>query len=468
MTAPLPLADLEPTAPRSRPHVLLTNDLEVYLLTGLLLFGPLAFGAVEPWAIFVLQFVSVAVTVVWFLRQIRTGRVTLRWNPIFVPMCAFAALNIVQCLPGMSGYPHATRSYLLLNVSYALVCFLLTQVLDRTTHLRRLGVTFAIYGFGVALFAVLQNLSSPTKLYWLRTPRFSGWIYGPYVNHNHYAGLMEMLVPIPLVFAFSRYAHGRKKWLAVSAAAFMGASVFLSGSRGGMAALAVEMAIFFWLLFRERTRNRVALLLGAFFLVTVVSILYTGGSEVSSRVSTLADFKHPDVSADMRLKIAGDTLRMFQAHPLTGWGAGTFADIYPQFRSFYTESFVNAAHNDYLQALAETGLAGFVILLWFLITALSSALRKTKNWPSDVNGIVSLAALLGISGILVHSLVDFNLEIPANAMLFYTLCTIAALDSRFRNLRREHRPMESEVVLNSEEPMDHTRGQLEGAGSAHP
>lgn len=449
MTAPLPLADLQTPASPSRPHVLLVNDLELYALTGLLLFGPLAFGAVEPWSIFILQLVSVALTAFWFLRQIRAGHLTLRWNPVFLPMGAFGLLNLAQCLPGLSGYQHATRSALLLNISYALVCFLLTQVLDRTTHLRRLGVTFAAYGSFVALFAVLQNLSSPEKLYWLRTPRFGGWIYGPYVNHNHYAGLMEMLTPIPLVFAFSRYAHGRKKWLAASAAAFMGASIFLSGSRGGMAALAVEMAIFFWFLFRERARNRVALLLGAFFLVAAVSILYIGGSEVTSRLSTLADLKHPDVSADMRFSIASDTLRMYRAHPLTGWGAGTFADIYPQFRSFYTESFVNAAHNDYLQALAETGLVGAGILLWLLLTAIYSALRKIKNWPSDVNGIVALTALLGISGILVHSAVDFNLEIPANAMLFYTLCTVAALDSRFRNLRREHRPTDSESALEA-------------------
>ena len=450
MTAPLPLPDLQTPASRSRPNVLLVNDLELYVLTGLLLFGPLAFGAVEPWSIFMLQLVSVGLTVFWFLRQIRAGHLTLRLNPIFLPMGAFGLLNLAQCLPGLSGYQHATRSALLLNISYALVCFLMTQVLDRTTHLRRLGVTFVVYGSCVALFAVLQSLSSPAKLYWLRTPRFGGWIYGPYVNHNHYAGLMEMLMPIPLVFAFSRYAHGRKKWLAASAAAFMGASIFLSGSRGGMAALAVEMAIFFWFLFRERTRNRVALLLGAFFLVTAVSILYIGGSEVSSRISTLADLKHPDVSADMRLNIARDTLRMFRTNPFMGWGVGTFADVYPQFRSFYTEAFVNAAHNDYLQVLAETGLVGAGILLWLILTAIRPALRKTKNWPSDVNGILSLAALLGISGILVHSAVDFNLEIPANAMIFYTLCTVAAFDPRFRNLRREHRPMDSGSVSETE------------------
>ena len=51
------------------------------------------------------------------------------------------------------------------------------------------------------------------KLYWIRTPRFGGWIYGPYVNHNHYAGLMEMLAPIPLIFALTRRARGPRKAL---------------------------------------------------------------------------------------------------------------------------------------------------------------------------------------------------------------------------------------------------------------
>lgn len=452
MTAPLPLADLQNPASRTRPHVLLGTDFEVYALTGLLLFGPLAFGAVEPWAVFVLESTATLLTGLWLFRQIRSGYVTVRWNPVFLPMCAFAALNVIQLLPGISGYRHATLSALLLNTAYGLACFLLTQALERTTHLRRLAVTFAVYGCAVALFAVLQGLSSPTKLYWLRTPHFGGWIYGPYVNHNHYAGLMEMLTPIPLVFAFSRYAHGRKKWLALFASAFMAASIFLSGSRGGMTALTVEIAIFFWFLFRESTRDRVVLLLGTFLLVAVATITYVGGSEVTSRLSTISDYKHHDLSTELRPRIAHDGLAMFRARPLLGWGLGTFPEIYPQFRSFYGNVFVNAAHNDYLQLLLETGITGFAVMIWFLVAAMRPAVRKTKNWPSDVNGMLALAALLGISGILVHSAVDFNLQIPANAMLFYTLCSVAALDSRFRNLRREHRPESTGQVASPEEP----------------
>lgn len=442
MSAAVSLSDLQhPSAP-ARPHLLQSNHVEIYSTAALLMFAPLAFGAVEPWAIWVLQSVSAILFSTWVLRQIRAERLTIRWSPVFPPMAAFAALVLIQLLPGVSSYRHATASTLLLYLAYGMVCFLLTQTLERTTHLRQMATGFVIYGVGMALFAVLQNLSSSGKLYWIRTPHFGGWIYGPYVNHNHYAGLMEMLTPIPLVFAFSRYAHGRKKWLAATAAAFMGASIFLSGSRGGMAAFAIQMIILFAFLFRERSQSRVALLMGTFLLIALASIAWIGGSEVSSRISTLADYKHPDLNADIRLKIDRDALQMLSARPLLGWGLGTFADVYPQFRSFYTNSQVNEAHNDYLQTLTETGIVGFGIAIWLIVAALGGALRKTKNWASDVNGILALVALLGISGILVHSLVDFNLEVPANALLFYVLCTLAGTDTRFRNLRHEYKRRE--------------------------
>ena len=61
----------------------------------------------------------------------------------------------------------------------------------------------------------------------------------------------------------------------------------------------------------------------------------------------------------MRLNIDRDEFRMFLKKPVLGWGLGTFPVVYPQFRTFYTNSFVNEAHNDYLQLLTEMGLLGF-------------------------------------------------------------------------------------------------------------
>ena len=99
----------------------------------------------------------------------------------------------------------------LLYCAYGILCFLVIQVLRRTAQVQTLAATFSLYGFVLASFALVQGLSSTTRLYWIRTPRFGGWIYGPYVNHNHYAGLMEMLVPIPLVFSLTRGARGPEK-----------------------------------------------------------------------------------------------------------------------------------------------------------------------------------------------------------------------------------------------------------------
>ena len=136
---------------------------------------------------------------------------------------------------------------------------------------------------------------------------------------------------------------------------------------------------------------------------------------------------------------------MFAREPILGWGLGTFPDVYPQFRSFHTNFFINEAHNDYLQLLVEMGGLGGAAMLWFLWAVYRNGIRKLKNWPDDSNGAVALAALLGVTGILVHSLVDFNLQIPANASLFYVLCMVAAMESRFGKSRR--RPVRRFAVM---------------------
>jgi O-antigen ligase len=117
---------------------------------------------------------------------------------------------------------------------------------------------------------------------------------------------------------------------------------------------------------------------------------------------------------------------MFSKRPVGGWGLGTFPTVYPSYRSFYTNQFVNEAHNDYVQLLVETGLLGFALMLWFLARLYQHGLPTSRRWEFQWDAAVSLAALLGCTGILLHSLVDFNLQIPANAALFYSLCGLAA------------------------------------------
>src|SRR5712675_1259386 len=213
----------------------------LYGFFGLLLFGPLAFGAVEPWSIFVLEAGAALLLLLWTARQAASGELSITGNPLFAPVVAFALLIGLQLVTGRTAYRYESFSSALLYCAYGMVCFLVAQVLRRTSHVRTITVMFSVYGFLLASFALLQSMSSTSKLYWLRTPRMGGWIYGPYVNHNHYAGLMEMLVPIPLVFSLTRGARGPRKIVAGIVAALMAGTIFLSGSRGGMLAFVVEM-----------------------------------------------------------------------------------------------------------------------------------------------------------------------------------------------------------------------------------
>jgi O-antigen ligase len=118
---------------------------------------------------------------------------------------------------------------------------------------------------------------------------------------------------------------------------------------------------------------------------------------------------------------------MFVQHPFLGFGAGVFQEVYPAFRSFSTNLVVNAAHNDYLQLLVEYGLAGVGITCWFLWVTYRRYSLLRRNWKDSWPHAVSFAALLGTLGILVHSLTDFNLQVPANATLFYVMCLVASL-----------------------------------------
>ena len=407
----------------------------LYGIFGLLLFGPVAFGAVEPWSIFVVEAGATALFLLWIGRQVLDSEMKVRWNPLFLPMGIFGLLIVSQLIFRGTAYPHDTVSVALLYVAYAMLCFLAGQTLLRGAQARSLTLIFSVYGAALAGFSLLQGISSNGKLYWIRQPRMVGWIYGPYVNHNHYAGLMEMLVPIPLVLSLTRLAPAKVRAAAAAAAAVMVGTIFLSGSRGGMLAIVAEIVILAALLVKQKRGLRTAIGIGVFMAIVIGLLVWIGGPELSKRLAT-AGPGHTELSSDIRTYINRDGFRMFLKKPVFGWGLGTFPIVYPQFRTFYSNFFVNEAHNDYLQLLVEMGLLGFATMVWFLVTLYTRGVKKIGNWTGEISGAMTLACLLGISGILVHSAVDFNLQIPANAALFYVLCTVAAAEPFAKPVRK--------------------------------
>jgi O-antigen ligase len=433
---PAPVAKV----PQSRP----TNTALLMGASAVLLLGPLAFGAVEPWSIFALEACSMLLLAVWAYRQWNNGELDVLDNPLYRPMAAFFALVLVQWVIGTTAYRLVTYTHLLLYAAYGMLAFVVTQTLRRSSQFEMLAKLITGYGALVASFAILQGLAPNGKLYWILTSEQGGSIYGPYVNRNHYAGLMEMLLPFPLVLAASQFTNGSRKIVVAGMAALMAASVFLSGSRGGMVAFTTQMIVLGVLLVRKRGESwKQPLMLGAFLALVIAFLVWMGGNELTRRMASIHSEAREEINGGVRLTIDRDCLRMLIKRPLLGWGLGTFPIAYPEFRSFYTTFFVNQAHNDYLQLLVETGLAGFSIAIWFLVLVFRRAAGKLKNWTETATGAVTVSALLGCVGILVHSFFDFNLQIPANAAIFYVLCAIAVLaplqeSQRRRVLRRHH------------------------------
>jgi O-antigen ligase len=104
---------------------------------------------------------------------------------------------------------------------------------------------------------------------------------------------------------------------------------------------------------------------------------------------------------------------------------GTFETVYPAYRSFYTTLYVNAAHNDYVQVLVETGILGFACVLWFISVLYRNGAKDFRHWNQSWRGVLQLSAFVACTGLLVHSVLDFNLQVPANAAFFFVFCALA-------------------------------------------
>ncbi len=411
----LTIIEVPPRRTPVRPTIVFDRWLLASLLL-LLLFGPLALGAVHEWSQFVLRAASAVLLLFWIAKELMRESFDVIWSPIFVPAGLFGLLVAAQSIIPLSAYREVTASETLNYCAYGALMFVAVQIVRGDSDAQWFSITMAGFGFLLACFAIVQNLSAPGLLYFVRKPLHGGSVYGPYVNRNHYAGLMEMIFPISLVMGLQVGEALGKRALWMFITVVMVGSIVLSQSRGGMAASSAEIIVL--AVYVARRNRPVVLGIVGVVILTASFVVVSGGDSALKRFGELGPRE--------RLTIAHDGTQMLAKRPVLGWGLETFATVYPGFRSFYTDSVVNEAHNDFLQVLIETGIVGFATVIAFLVLLYRTGLPHLQLWDSNRLAALRLAALVGCTGILVHSLVDFNLHIPANAALFYVLCGIAA------------------------------------------
>jgi O-antigen ligase len=400
-------------------------------LSVLLMFGVLAFGGTDDWAIAILEVGSALLFLFWMWSKISSGALPLRLNHLYLPIIFFGLLVVAQVVFGLSAYVHVTRVELWKYAAYGSLFVLANNCQEIAA--RRLLTVLAICGLIVALFALVQYLTYHGKIYWIWQALPSS--FGSYVDHSHYAGLMEMLTPIPFAMALTHGVRQHQQMLWTIGGMVMAATIFLSGSRGGMAAFAVQIVFFAGLLVSRRSW-RTAWPLFAICLAIGAFVFYMDDGRVSKQIDSLRD---PHSAVVSRLDVVKDLPKMVRDRPVAGWGLGVFPIVYPQYRSFSTDLVVNQAHNDYLQALVETGILGFIFVLWFIVNLYRDGIRNFRV-NSRLATTRALACLVGCTGILVHSLSDFNLHIPANAAMFFVLCGIAT--KRQDKMRVDRNPQE--------------------------
>ena len=391
-------------------------------ICALLAFAVLAFGAVEEWAQAIVEVGASLLVAFCTIRLYLRKEERLFLSPQFLPLASFAVIILAQLAFHTTASAYHTRVELQLLFAYLIVIFLLPQVYQRASHYR--GLLWFLMGlsFVVSIFGILQYLTFNGKLYWFRELRYGGYPFGPYVNRNHYAGFAEILIPmalVPLVLGKVR----RERLAIVALFAFVPiVALILSASRGGIISFGVEMFVLFLLLLMRRVRRRHVLVGGAVMLGAVMAVSWIGIHDVLQRFST----NHPlDISAGKRASMRQNSWRIFLDHPVLGTGLGTLQMVFPPYETLYDGKIVNHTHNDYLEALAETGILGGLCCAWFLAALLLESLKGLRDLGSSFGAALNLSGLVGCSGILVHSLVDFNLHIPANALLFFVAAYLA-------------------------------------------
>jgi O-antigen ligase len=377
---------------------------------------------VEDWARAVFEIGTGLLLVVWAVHLYGDPEETVIISPLWPPLAGLVVVVLCQLVFGTTASTYNTHKEFALLLADLLAVFLAVQAF-RTLEDWRGFVWFAmIFGFLVSVFGLLQHLTFNGKLYWFREMHYGGIPFGPYVNRNHFAGFAELIIPMTLVpLMLGKVRRERLTIVGLFAVVSIGA-LLLAASRGGIVSFVVEVAVIaIWMAVR-RTGNKQMLAGAAVLVAAVLLVSWLGVKGITQRFSGM---KALEVASGKRASMRRDTWRIFVDHPWVGTGLGTLQIVFPPYDTLYDGRIVNHSHNDYLEALAETGIFGGACCALFLGMLLFHSLRQLSGSKPSFASVLNLSGLVGCTGFLVHSFVDFNLRLPANALLFFLMSVLA-------------------------------------------
>ncbi|WP_369982521.1 O-antigen ligase family protein [Thalassolituus sp.] len=293
-----------------------------------------------------------------------------------------------------------------------------------------------------AMYGSVMTLTGLEYGLFIQKEHYKGVATGTYVNRNHLAGYLELAIALGVGLLLAQTADYKgsvrqrlrqfvrmllsSKVLLRLLLAILVIALVLTRSRMGntafFASLMVTGAIALFMM-RNKTKST-TILLGSLLIIDIAIVgTFFGVEKVAERLQSTSS------QTESRDEVTRDTLKMFKSYPISGVGAGAFTHVYPVFKGddVRTPLLYQHAHNDYAQFLAEFGLpasfALFVMVLWSLRWGISAMRQRNSQFYQGVG----FACTMAIIAIGIHSMVDFNLQIPANAATFVLILALAAV-----------------------------------------
>lgn len=439
----------------------------------------LAFGGVQTITFSIMEIVVFGLLAALLIRQTREGSIELPlplWPILFVVLVAFqmipvpvgvlaklspARLADLAMIPGttwaaLSVYPRDTWLGLVKFLAYVAAFVLAAQISDLRRNRSAIVRVLVLLGLVEAAYGIVQYLTGWQQIFTYVKKYDLEEATGTFINRNHFAGHLEMVIPFVLAAAFYAFDKWTRRRHASprteegdersSAAQQMVFYLFLLTlivvamifSRSRMGILVTLFTIVFMSLLAQVKVRRKGWLLGILgFLGVVVSYgLWIGLGPVLSRFEKITDPGY--LTIEGRFAIWSDSVRLIRDFPLFGTGMGTFEIVYRQYQTTLVDKVVDHAHNDYLEFAANTGFIGaalfFIPIIYLLVRMIFAFLEDRRGYRRSI----TLGCIGATLAILLHSLADFNLQIPANALTFAVILGIgyraAILDPRQEEL----------------------------------
>ncbi|MGE0453024.1 MAG: O-antigen ligase family protein [Vicinamibacteria bacterium] len=402
------------------------------LLIAAIVLAPWPYGSAADASRFALAAVVLAVAALALSGSEHVARATARIALAGAVLPAIALLHVVL---GRSVAPAKTLEAGLLLVAFLAAGLTVAELARARATAARLTAAVLVSCGAQAAFGAWQWAAGPQVLYGARNDLVS-MPFGSYVNHNHFAGLVEMgvILAAGLTLGLVRRARGASPAaLAAGGLTLALAAVHLaSQSRGGLVALGVgALVILPGLEALTRggrlTRGVVGAVLAAALVIGFGWLAVSPAARL--RFATLTAGR-ADSSGSYRLDVAAATLRLALDRPVLGSGIGAFDDALPPFKLGHGSLRVTHAESDVLEWLAEAGIVGAVAMLWPGALVVAAFRARAQPGRDPLRRGVAVGAFAAAATLLVHAFVDFNFRIPANALVWSVLLGLAVADPR--------------------------------------